>query len=88
MSSRKLKNEWANLFGSLETLIVYLYNKVRRGDVPWESAEVDPYSALLMGCQLRIVLIIQGDAGKGPSDSGWVTGVHLFENDCSETREA
>lgn len=40
-----------------------------------------------MGCQLRIILIIQGDTGKGPGDSGWVTGVHLFENDCGVMRE-
>lgn len=58
-----------------------LYNEVGRGDVPGQGAEVDPNSPLLMGCQLGIVLLIQRDAGKGPSDGRRVTGVHLFEYD-------
>lgn len=41
----------------------YLYNEVWRWDVPWEGAEVDPNSSLLMGCKLGIILVIQGDAG-------------------------
>lgn len=37
-----------------------------------------------MGCQLGIVLVIQGNAGKGPSDGGRVAGVDLLENDWKE----
>lgn len=66
---------------SMETSIPYLYDEVGRGDVPGEGAEVDPDSPLLMGCQLGIVLVIQGDPGKGPGDGGRVTGVHLLEYD-------
>jgi len=66
---------------SMSTSITYLYNEVGRGDVPGQGAEVDPNSPLLMGCQLGIVLLIQRDAGKGPSDGRRVTGVHLFEYD-------
>lgn len=71
----------------MENSIPYLYNKIWRGDVPREGAEVDSDSSLLMGCQLGIVLVIQGDAGKCPSDSGWVTGVHLLENNWKEMWE-
>lgn len=42
---------------------MYLYNEVGRGDVTREGAEVDPHSPLLMGWQLGIIVVIQGDAG-------------------------
>lgn len=58
---------------------MYLYNEVGRGDVAREGAEVD--SPLLMGRQLGIVLVVQGDAGQCSSDGGRVAGVHLLEYD-------
>lgn len=60
--------------------MTHLYDEIWRRDVPGEGAEVDSNTTLLMGCQLGIILIIQGDAGKGPGDGSWVTGVHLLEN--------
>lgn len=67
---------------------MYLYNEVWRWDVTRERAEVDPYSPLLMGCKLGIVLVIQGNSRQGSSDGGWVAGVDLFENDWREMGEA
>lgn len=64
--------------------MLYLYNKIGRGDVSWEGTKVDSYSSILMGCQLGIILIIQGDTGEGSSDGGWVTGIHLLENDWND----
>lgn len=62
----------------MQTSILYLYDQVGRGDVPGEGAEVDPF---LMGCELWILVIIQGDAGKGAGDGGRVTRVDLLEYD-------
>lgn len=67
-------------------IFMYLYNEVGRGDVTREGAEVDPHSPLLMGWQLGIILIIQGDAREGSSDGGRVTGVHLLEYDWKEVQ--
>lgn len=60
---------------------MYLYNKIGRGNVSREGAEINSDSPFLMGCQLGIFLIIQRDTGKGPSNGGGVTGVDLLEND-------
>ena len=71
---------------SVYTPIPYLHNEVGRGNVPRKGAEVDTDPPFLMSCKLGIVLIIQGDAGKGCGDGGRVTGVDLLENDWRELR--
>lgn len=65
-------------------LFLYLYNEVGRGDIAREGGEVDSHSPLLVGWQLGIVLVIQGDAGQGSGDGGRVAGVHFLEYDCKE----
>ena len=59
----------------------HLDDEVGRGDVSGQGAEVDPHPPLLVGRQLGVVLVVEGDAGEGTSDGCWVTGVHLFEDD-------
>lgn len=62
-------------------LHTYLYDEIWWGNIARQGAEVDPHSPFLMGCEFRIIFVIQGDSRQGPSDGSWVTRVNIFEND-------
>ena len=58
----------------------YLNDEVWRGDVAGQAAEVEAHPSVLVGHQLGVVLVVQGDPGQRPGDGGWVARVHLLED--------